>query len=316
MSPVPNISVVLITRNEAKILDRALDSVAWAPEIVVLDSESTDATREIAARHGARVFSRAFTDYADQRNAALEKARGDWVLFLDADEVVTPELGREIQRIVARAWDPGDSVAYAIPFRNFLGTRWIRHGGLYPDYHVRLFRRELGMFRGRIHETLQIEGPRGRLRATIDHFTYRDAHHLLDKVERYAPQEGRARARAGESRWLLLLRVPFRFFQVYVLRQGFRDGKLGLFHATALTRYAWIVYRTARRQYQREAREREIEREREAERALAEERRRELVRERGFDTERPGRERARRPEDERAEGPEDGGDGAGGNEPR
>ena len=251
MSPGPNLSVVLITRNEARALERALSSVTWAPDIVVLDSESTDATRAVAERMGARVFTRPFTDYSEQRNAALTRARGDWVLFLDADEFVRSDCAREIQRIVGQPWSEGRPVAYEIPFRNYIGTRWLRHGGLFPDYHMRLFRRELGTYRGRVHETLQVEGPKARVTGAIDHFTYRDLDHLLEKVDRHAPKEGRDRARAGESPWLLLLRVPCRFLQVYLVRGGFRDGKLGLAHAAALMRYSWIVYRSAVRQYER-----------------------------------------------------------------
>jgi hypothetical protein len=161
-------------------------------------------------------------------------------LVLDADEVVPAALAAAIRAALDA---PGDRVAYAIPFRNFLGDRWLRHGGLYPDFHVRLFRRAGVHFTRPVHETVVLSGPVGRLEAPIDHHTYRDVDHLMQKVRLYAGRDAAFHAEAGTSVWLLLLKVPWRFLSVYLLKAGFRDGRAGLANALAMTNYAWLLFR-------------------------------------------------------------------------
>ncbi len=240
---VAELCVAVIAQDEAARLPAALASVAWAGERLVLDGGSRDGTPELARRLGARVVERPFTDYGEQRNAALAAAERPWVLFLDADESVPPELAREIAGVL-RA--PGEAVGFEIPRRNHLGGRWLRHGGLYPDHQLRLMRRERARYAGRVHERAQVDGPVGRLAEPIEHRTYADRADLLRKVRRYAVLEGRERAARGESSWALLARVPWRFAQVLLLRAGWRDGADGWVHAGALTLYAWLVFRAAR----------------------------------------------------------------------
>ena len=157
------VSVALITRNEAANLPRTLASVSWAQEIVVVDSGSTDATLEIARGAGARVFEEPWTGFGAQKNSAIDKTRGDWILSLDADEEVSPELAREIQALLAG--EPGFS-AYRIPRLNHFLGRALRHGGYWPDPKMRLFRRGAARFEERpVHETMQADGPDGQLRA-------------------------------------------------------------------------------------------------------------------------------------------------------
>jgi len=239
---VPNLSAVLITRNEAARLASALASVCWAGEIVVLDSESTDATREIARQMGGRVVVRPFTDYADQRNAALREAREEWVLFLDADEAVTPQLAEEVSQAL-RA--PGSLAGFEIPFRNYLGRHWMRFGGLYPDYHLRLVRRAGTRFVGAVHERAEVRGPTRRLKHPIEHRTYTNRAELFRKVRLYAREEGRLRAARGVPWLALLLRVPYRFGKVLLAQSGWRDGRDGWVHAWAQGVYAWRVFRAA-----------------------------------------------------------------------
>ena len=131
------------------------------------------------------------------------------------------------------------------PRRNFLGARWLRHGGLYPDHQLRLMRRDRARWFGAVHERARVDGPVGRLAEPLEHRTYADRADLLRKVRRYAPLEGRERAARGESPLALLLRVPWRFVQVLLVRAGWRDGADGWAHAWALTRYAWLVFRAA-----------------------------------------------------------------------
>jgi glycosyltransferase involved in cell wall biosynthesis len=245
---IPAISVIMIARDEAARIAAALASVRWAGEIVVVDAESTDGTAEIARGLGARVVTRPWTDFADQRNAALREATGEWILSLDADEIVSPELAAEIAAVVG-AFDPARG--YLIPFRNYLGARWMKFGGLYPDYHLRLFRREGATFEGAVHERVQVPGPIGRLRHPIEHRTYADRADLFRKVRRYAPVEGKARAARNTTRSTvlpaLLARVPYRFVRTLFFQAGWRDGADGWVHAWALALYAWLVFRSAAR---------------------------------------------------------------------
>ncbi len=247
-----SLGVLMIARDEAARLPRALASAAWADDILVVDSGSTDDTVAVARSHGARVLERPFTDYADQRNFALDHLDTDWVLWLDADEAVTPELAAEIAAVLAAPAGPAVPVAYEMPFRNHLGDRWLRHGGLYPDHHLRLFRRTAGRFVGAVHEVFTVAGPVGRLAGAVDHRTYRDTADLFAKVDRYAPLEGR-HLRRDEPLARLVARVPWRFVRTYVVQQGFRDGRVGLIHAWAQARYGWLVLRAARRARRRSA---------------------------------------------------------------
>lgn len=244
----PILSVVLLTRNEAARLPDALAGVGWAEDLLVFDSESTDATPEVARRAGARVVSRRFTDFADQRNAALREARGEWVFFLDADERVSVELAAELQ---ARAADPGGHDGFDVPRKNYLGARWLRHGGLYPDYQLRLVRRNGARFVGAVHERARLPGPIGRLQHPLTHHTYADREDLRRKVVHYAALEGKMHAAQGTSLARLLLRAPYRLLRTLVLRSGWRDGADGWIHAWAQWRYAWIVCATVRRERRR-----------------------------------------------------------------
>ena len=189
------VSVVVITLNEEERLRACLESVAWADELIVVDAESQDKTVQIAREFTDHVFVRAWTGFAEQKNFALEQATGDWVLSLDADEEVSRELRAEVEALLA-----GRPVArgYRVPRRNIFWGRWIRHGGLYPDWQLRLFRRGCGRFGARdVHESAQVEGPVGRLRGPLVHRSYRDVADFLERAEVVAEVDptGRAHAR-------------------------------------------------------------------------------------------------------------------------
>src|SRR5438105_13470205 len=178
------LSVALVTRNEAERLRACLESVAWADEIVVVDAESEDKTATIAREFTDQVVVRPWPGYAAQKNAALDLATGRWALSLDADEVVSPELAADIRRVIA-AEAPAEG--YAVPRRNIFWGRWVRHGGLYPDWQVRLFRRGRGRFVERaVHESVTIDGAVGRLRGHLEHRSYRDVADFLARADRYA----------------------------------------------------------------------------------------------------------------------------------
>ncbi len=227
------LSVVLITLNEAANLPRTLASVRWAAEIVVVDSGSTDATLEIAADAGARVFAEPWKGFASQKNSAISHATGDWVLSLDADEEVSPELAREIQALLAG--EPGFT-AYRIPRLNHFLGRPLRHGGYWPDPKLRLFRRGAARFLDRpVHETMQSDGPDGWLRGPLIHYCYPTLDDYIEHMNRYssiAAQALVASGRAGCSwpwlAWNALLNPAATFLYNYVFRLGFLDGRVGL----------------------------------------------------------------------------------------
>lgn len=240
----PRLSVTLVTLNEEERLRRCLESVAWAQDIVVVDAESQDKTVQIAREFTDRVLVRPWPGFAAQKNFALEQARGDWVLALDADEEVSDELRAEIAVTIDTA-DACDG--YALPRRNLFLGQWIRHGGLYPDWQLRLFRRGRGRFVHRdVHESVHLEGRVGRLAGHLVHRSYTGVADFFERAHRYstlaADEQVRAggRARARE----LVLRPAGRFVSMYLLQRGFLDGRKGLLLATL---YAYYVFmRTAK----------------------------------------------------------------------
>lgn len=227
------ISVALITKNEAANLPRTLASVRWAAEIVVVDSGSADATAEIAEKAGARIFAEPWKGFAGQKNSAIAHATGDWILSLDADEEVSPELAREIQALVAG--EPPFN-AYRIPRLNHFLGRPLRHGGYWPDPKLRLFRRGTAQFEDRaVHETLKSEGPTGQLQGHLIHHCYPTLDEYIEHMNRYstvAAQMLVRQGRAGRSwawlAWNAFANPAATFLYNYICRLGFLDGREGL----------------------------------------------------------------------------------------
>lgn len=234
------LSVVIVTKNEEKEIRDCLESVAWASEIVVVDSHSEDATVRICREYTDKVHVRDWPGYASQKNFGIDQATGDWVLILDADERVSPELREEIRTVLGSS--PVFS-AYRIPFKNFLGRHWLAHGGLHPDYHARLFRRSAARYGKReIHESLKIDGKIGRLQGSILHMTYDDIADYVHKVNLYTTLEADHLAAAGRKyRWWHLLKPVPRFFKLYIRKQGFRDGIPGFISAALLSLYSFLI---------------------------------------------------------------------------
>jgi glycosyltransferase involved in cell wall biosynthesis len=225
-----SLSVVIITLNEEANLARTLKSVAWADEIVVLDSGSTDRTREIAQGFHAKFFVEPWKGFAAQKNSALQKANGDWILSLDADEEVESALAEEIRKTLAG--DPSVS-GFWIPRKNFFLGRWIRHGGFYPDPKLRLFRRGAAAFEARrVHEDLRLAGPTAKLTNNLLHHAYPTLTGYLEHMNRYSSLG--AEAMADEKRQVgfsfvdIVIRPRLTFFYNYFLRGGFLDGREGL----------------------------------------------------------------------------------------
>ncbi len=229
------LSAVVVARNEAERIGRCLDSLRFADEVLVLDGGSTDATCEVARAHGARVEVHPFSDFSSQRRHAASLALHPWVLSVDADEEITPELAQEIR---AAAESPGP-VAWRIPTLDYMFGKWIRHGGWYPQYHIRLFQKKRGSWQGAVHEAWRADGPVGTLRHPILHRSHLEVSDFIAKLNRYTSVAAAERHRAGErvSFARLVFEPPAYFAYKYLWQRGFLDGAHGWVLASLLSWY-------------------------------------------------------------------------------
>lgn len=232
------LSACIVAYNEADRIGRCLTSLAFCDEIVVVDSHSTDATREIAVAHGARVIERDWPGYRAQKQFAMDVCSHDWVLNLDADEVVSPALREEILALREHGFAP--AAGYAMPRCTEYFGRMIRRGAWYPDRKLRLVDRRRAHWSGReIHEKMRADGPVHRLRGELEHYSYRDLADQIARLERYA--ELMARALHAEGRrarwWHLWLSPAWRGFRDLVLKRGLLDGWRGFAIATIEMNY-------------------------------------------------------------------------------
>jgi len=237
------LSVVIITYNEEENIRGCLESVNWSNEIVVVDSFSTDRTVEIAREFTPNVFQNRWTNFSQQKNLALEKASNEWVLNVDADERVTPELKEEMLRILNSGSISIDG--YYIPLRNYYLGKWIRHCGWYPDYHLRLFRKEKGRFNERtVHESVIVEGKKGYLKSHLEHFSYKNLSDHLARIDKYASLSAQEMLRRGKSTraFDLLFRPLARFIRMYLIERGFLDGIYGLIVSLMSSFYVFTKY--------------------------------------------------------------------------
>jgi glycosyltransferase involved in cell wall biosynthesis len=225
---VPKLSVTIITLNEAAHIGAAIDSVAWADEVLVVDSGSTDSTVEIARARGATVMHRDWSGWVDQKNFAAQHASHDWILSLDADERVPAPLAGEIREALSSA---PTSLGYRVPRVTFHLGKWIRTTDFYPDDQTRLYDRRAGGWRGKyVHESVAIDGPVGRFRHDLEHYSFRDLVDHLDRVNRYTTLAARQMHEAGRRAGLfdLLVHPAAAFLRNYILRRGVMDGTAGL----------------------------------------------------------------------------------------
>lgn len=241
------IAATIITFNEADNIREACKSVGWADEILVVDSHSTDQTRDIAARCGARVIDRDWPGFAAQKQFAVEQAQHDWIFSLDADERVSPELRRSIDKLRDQ---PDEQLAdgYQIARRSFYQGRWIEGGGWYPDRQLRLFRKSRGRWAGKhIHESVRMD-PSTRIEilpGDLLHYSVRDATHHHQMIgERYAPLAARQMFEEGRrtSTFKIATAAPAAFFRSFCLKGGFRDGLAGLSIASFAAHHAFLKH--------------------------------------------------------------------------
>jgi glycosyltransferase involved in cell wall biosynthesis len=242
----PTVSVIVITRDEAHTIEACLESVRWADEIIVLDSGSRDETVALCRRFTPHVLTTDWPGFGIQKNRALTRATGTWVLSLDADERVTPELAAEIRSRLPTTTAAG----FDIPFRSYFLGRQIRHGDWSGERHVRLFRRSAGRFSDApVHEQLELEGPIESVHQPIVHYSFRDLEEVLDKVNRYSSAGARLRHVRGQRSSLTkaISRGLWTFLRGYLLRGGFLDGREGFLLAGAnaagcFYRYVKLMY--------------------------------------------------------------------------
>jgi glycosyltransferase involved in cell wall biosynthesis len=225
----PRISALIVAKDEAENLADCLASLAWADEIiVVVDASSQDATESIARSLATRVLVRRFDDFAQQRNASLELATGDWVFAVDADERASPELAAVIHQ---RLSDPSNTHSgYRVPIRSVVLGRPFGYSGTQHDLPLRLFRRDCGRWVGTVHETVDLQGTTGQLAGHLTHRTIPDMHTFLRKIDHYTTLEAIKFHREGRPFRLidLTVRPLWTFAKLYFGKQGFRDGLEGL----------------------------------------------------------------------------------------
>jgi glycosyltransferase involved in cell wall biosynthesis len=231
------ISATVITRNEERHVAEALESLSWADEIVVVDSGSTDRTVEIARAYTDRVEVTEWPGYAAQKNRAAELASHEWIFSLDADERVTPELAASI----AGVREP-DAAGFRVARRAWYVDRWVRHGGWYPDWQVRLYDRRRARFEGEhVHESVRVDAP-ATLEGDLLHYTVESLSDHHARIDRYTTLAAEALAARGRrfSPSRAILKPPATFLQTYLLKQGFRDGTAGLAIAGFAAYYVFL----------------------------------------------------------------------------
>lgn len=222
------LSATIITLNEERNIDRCLSSIEdLVDEIVVLDSGSTDETIKKAEKYGARVYKRKFDNYASQKNFAFKKAKGEWILSLDADEVITPELKEEIKRAIKSE----HYSAYSIPRRNIILGRFIKYSRWQPelDRHIWLFKKSSGKWAGEVHEEFEVKGKVGKLKNAKIHYQYKTVYEFLDMMNRYSEFDAKKRIKNGVkfSFFRFLFDPTYNFLVRYFYRLGFLDGWRG-----------------------------------------------------------------------------------------
>lgn len=242
------LSIAIITYNEATNIQRTLESVAWADEIVVVDSGSADKTVEICRRYTDKVYHQDWLGFAGQKNLAIDKTTGDWVLSLDADEPIEPALAEEIRGIISSSTS---SDGYRIPRKTFFLGKWMKYGGWYPDYNLRLFKKGKGRFKERIvHESIEVEGVVGNTKNAILHYAYPDLASYMQSINKYSSLAADIMHTNGISAFKagclnILFRPAFTFLYKYFVRLGFLDGKHGLILNLFHTYYVFAKYAKA-----------------------------------------------------------------------
>lgn len=251
-SPAPDVTAVITAHDESANIRECVESVSWAREVIVVENDSSDDTIALARSAGATVISPPFTTIGNARNTAIEHATTSWVLVVDADERCTPELASELRSVIAAQ---PDLTAYRVKRRNFFLGREIGHGGWggESDHPVRLFRRNHRYNANQVHEHVEVQGGTGQLSGALLHYTYTSLDQYFEKFDRYSRWWAEQNYRNGRrgSAAAVLFKPPARFFKMYFLKGGFRDGAHGLIlaclaAASVMAKYARLWERSRR----------------------------------------------------------------------
>ena len=242
------VSVVVITKNEERNISACLESAKWADEMIVVDACSADRTGEIAKTYSPNVFVRPWPGFGPQKNFAIERAQGDWILIIDADERVTDGLRHEIQNLLKRG-DPDPRIAgYRIPRRNYFYGRWMRHGGMFPDFQIRLFRKERGRYDDTfLHENLVLHGEIESLHGCFDHYSVPTIQSHVRKMVQYTTLGAKEKLKT-----ICEVTYPHLFghhlgtmLKTLVLRQGWKDGVPGCIATVFAGLHTFVKYAKA-----------------------------------------------------------------------
>lgn len=238
------LSVIILTKNEEETIKDCLESVKWVDEIILLDGGSTDKTIEIAKKTGARIVKQKGDNYSAWRNQGKEEAKGKWILYLDADERITPLLKNEIQSLITDHRPP--SAAYALPRRNFLLGKELRHGGWYPDHQIRLFKKaRLKKWIGELHERPEVDGEIEKLENPMIHFQPDKIEPALKQSIRWSAIEARLLFETDHPKvtwWRILRMGATTLFERLIKKQGFRDGIEGWIESVYQAFHTIIIY--------------------------------------------------------------------------
>ncbi|MCX7793370.1 MAG: glycosyltransferase family 2 protein [Thermodesulfovibrionales bacterium] len=225
------LSITIITLNEEKNIGDCLESVKWADEIIIIDSGSTDRTVEICKKYTDKVFYNPWPGMNEQKALAMEKARGSWILNIDADERVTPELKKEIIDAIKHPRYDG----YRFPRKNYFINKWMRHGGWYPDHVLRLFKKECAFYGGiNPHDKVIIRSGRiGTLKSPLIHYTYSSLSQYITRQNNYSSAAALELLKRNKrvSAVMIPLKTLWKFIETYILKMGFLDGTHGMIAA-------------------------------------------------------------------------------------
>jgi glycosyltransferase involved in cell wall biosynthesis len=233
------LSALVITKNEQQNIQACLESLCWANEIVVVDSMSTDGTIEIAQKYTDKVFTNPWPGYSNQKNFGHSKCQYEWILSIDADERVTPQLRREIEQAISQ----NTYVAYRVYIRDYMFGKWIEYGGWQAQHHIRLYRRDSATWESNVHESVKIRGQIGSLENPILHYSHLTIQRFVEKANRYTEIEAQDRFQQGirKSWWTIIASAFWIFAYHYFFRSGFRDGGHGFVRSTLLAFYHFLA---------------------------------------------------------------------------
>jgi (heptosyl)LPS beta-1,4-glucosyltransferase len=241
-----NLTAVVLTLNEERNIGACLKSLAWADSLVVFDSFSTDRTADLARQAGAEVIQHPFENYAQQRNATLDRVEADWILFVDADERATPALAVEVQEVTGEG---REEVAWWVPRLNYIFGRLILGAGWYPDYQMRLVRRGRARWERPVHEVAVVDGPEGYLENPLIHYNYDNLADFVARQEKYADYDAGILFQQGVRPcfYTPYSQAARQFWWRFVTLKGARDGLHGLWLSLLMAYYEAVKYRRVAR---------------------------------------------------------------------